>query len=75
MKFIEIRKSTVATTNEEDQKIIEVRDMITQLSVATKDYIINNTTGECIEKSDLDKAFEVLDFLYCALHYDGLDIN
>ena len=75
MKFVEIRKSTVVTTNEEDQKIIEVRDMILQLSVATKDCIINSTTGECIEKSDLDKAFDVLDFLHDALHYDGLDIN
>jgi hypothetical protein len=75
MKFVEIRKSTVVTTNEEDQKIMEVRDMITQLSVATKDFIMNSTTGECVEKSDLDKAFEILDILYCALHYGGLETN
>ena len=74
MKFVEICKFTVVSTNEEDQKILEVRDFLTHLSVATKDFIMNSETGECVEKDELDKAFEVLDFLYTALHHDCLEI-
>lgn len=74
MKLVEICKFSVTSTNEEDQKILEVRDAITQLSVATREFIMNDETGECVEKSELDKAFEVLDFLYTALHHDCLEI-
>lgn len=75
MKFVEICRLMAISNSEEDQKFEYIRNEITNLSVATKDFIMNGETGECIEKSDLDKAFEVLDFIYIALHNDCLEIQ